>query len=512
MWSFFYSTGFLAVAFGLTFWFFYRDAGKARLFNFLILGGLAAYLTSVVFVEANIGQKLWALFRDLVVLGVLAQIFGFLKKYTFLFFGTVLLAVGGWYFYYKNVMKNTFVTEKVEVFDASIPLDSEGELLVEIENGKGASDLQSITSQFGLQLTPAFQPEKANQTDLDDYFLVNIPESQTANMSAIEAALLESGDVDWVEENEIIQIDPRDQINTTTVATKKYPLNDPGISKLWGFDKMEVDKLYEIIRTSGIKPQRKALIAILDTGVDGGHEDLKDNYRSLKTEYDNDPVGHGTHCAGIAGAVSNNGLGIASFSPANQFVQITSIKVLNAGGRGTQQTIINGIIEAADAGADVISMSLGGRSTRLSQKAYEDAVRYANKAGAIVVVAAGNSNDNAKFFSPANVPGVIAVSAVDTLLKRAGFSNHVEDVKMGVAAPGVQIYSTTPSNNYASFNGTSMATPYVSGLVGVIKSINPKLDTKQTFDLLETTGGSTNDVRKTGKLIQPAAAIEELVD
>ncbi len=513
MFSFLYSTGFLITALGLVFWFFYRDSAKARILNFLILGGLATYLFSVVFAGADTGQKLWALFRDLIVLGLIAQVFNFLKKYPFVFFGTLILTLGGWFFYYKNIMKATFQpTAVIENFDAGVPLDENGELLIELKNGKDITALQSLAEKYDLNFQAAFQPKMADQTDLDDYFLINIPGQNTENLKEIEAALLKSGALDWLEENEIINLDPTESGASSSKSTRTYPVNDPGIARLWGFDKMEVDKLYKLIRQSGIKPQRKALIAILDTGVEGAHEDLKDNYFSLKKEYDNDPVGHGTHCAGIAGAVSNNGIGIASFSPDNQFVNITSIKVLNAGGRGTQQSIMKGIIEAADAGADVISMSLGGRSTRLSQKAYEDAVKYANKAGAVVVVAAGNSNDNAKYFSPANVPGVITVSAVDTLLNRAGFSNYVEDMKMGVAAPGVQIYSTTPGNNYAALNGTSMATPYVSGLVGIFKSINPKLDTKQVFKLLETTGGSTRDTPKTGKLIQPAAAIEELVD
>lgn len=259
---------------------------------------------------------------------------------------------------------------------------------------------------------------------------------------------------------------------------------------------------------ANIKPQKRALIAILDTGVEGGHEDLVGNYQSTENRYDNDPIGHGTHCAGIAAAVSNNNIGIASLSPDNRFVQVTSIKVLNASGMGTQGKIIKGITQAADLGADVISLSLGGLSTKFRQKAYEKAVKYANKAGAIVVVAAGNSNANAKRYSPANTPGVISVAAVDTMLNRAHFSNTVQDLKMGVSAPGVKVYSTIPGNKYTYFNGTSMATPYVSGLIGVMKSIHPKLTTKQAYEILDKTGLKTNETAKTGKFIQPAAAID----
>jgi len=271
---------------------------------------------------------------------------------------------------------------------------------------------------------------------------------------------------------------------------------------------MGIDQLYKSIKEAKIQPQRKATIAILDTGVDAKHEDLAGNYKSIRTKYDKDTQGHGTHCAGIAGAVSNNAIGVASFSQNNDFVQITSIPVLNNFGMGTQKSIVNGIIEAADNKVDVISMSLGGRSNPTKQKAYEQAIKYANDAGAIVIVAAGNSNDNAKNYAPANVKGVIAVSAVDEQLKRATFSNYVSDLAMGVAAPGVNIYSTFPKNEYKSLNGTSMATPYVSGFVGVMKSINPTLTTAEVYKILQSSGIGTNTTSETGRLIQPGDAVK----
>ncbi|HEB61709.1 MAG TPA: subtilisin, partial [Bacteroidetes bacterium] len=227
---------------------------------------------------------------------------------------------------------------------------------------------------------------------------------------------------------------------------------------------------------------------------------------------DNDPQSHGTHCAGIAAAVSNNGKGIASFSKNNEFVQVTSIRVLSSFGGGTQRGIIDGMIEAADKGVDVISMSLGGRSNASRQKAYSKAVKYCNDKGAIVVVAAGNSNMDAKDYSPANARGVITVSAVDSDLNRAVFSNYIQNVKMGVAAPGVGIYSTIPDNKYAAYNGTSMATPYVAGLLGLMKSIYPKLTTKEAYKILKSTGMDTKNTKETGKLIQPEAAVKELLD
>ena len=128
------------------------------------------------------------------------------------------------------------------------------------------------------------------------------------------------------------------------------------------------------------------------------------------------------------------------------------------------------------------------------------------------MVAAGNSNKDARNYSPANLDGVITVSAIDQDLNRATFSNFVTHLKMGVAAPGVAIYSTIPDNKYATFNGTSMATPYVEGLVGVLNSIQPDLTTKQVYNILNESGKATKATKETGRLIQPAKAIELVID
>jgi len=260
-----------------------------------------------------------------------------------------------------------------------------------------------------------------------------------------------------------------------------------------------------------IKPQKKAIIAILDTGVDAEHEDIKANFKSIENTSNTDPMSHGTHCAGIAGAVSNNGVGVASYSRNNQYTQISSVRVLNKNGMGTQQGIIKGILTAADRKADVISLSLGGPSNRSRQRAYEKAIKYANKKHAIVVVAAGNSNRNAKNYCPANTPGVICVSAVDKELNRAVFSNYIQDMEMGIAAPGVNIYSSVPGNKYATFSGTSMATPYVAGLLGLMKSIQPQLSTTEAYNLLNNNGKNTKNTKMTGNFIQPFEVINAMM-
>lgn len=526
MLSLIYPISFFVSLSGLIFWFYYsQDSEKSSLMSKAFLGGFFVYLFSLAFADGELSYKLMILFRDLMVLGLVSQFFSFFKTYKALFFALLILLYGGFLFKGFDYMSNTFPQELTEVNEVTkteteeeivLPVSTlaeQGELLIEVKEQHQIEELDAILKAYNLTASRAFYPQNESITDLDDYYLVDIPKDKLNEIKAIESAFQSSGLIDWIEENEQIMIDPMES-KAIEIARKSpektYKINDPGLANLWGFEKMKVDELYPLIQQLKVKPQRKANIFILDTGVDAKHEDLKDNYVSVKSKYDNDPAGHGTHCAGIAAAVSNNGKGIASFSKNNEFVQVSSIKVLASFGGGTQNGIIKGMLEAADKGADVISMSLGGRSNRSRQKAYEKAVAYCNKAGAIVVVAAGNSSMNAKDYAPANTPGVITVSAIDTLMNKAHFSNTVQDLKMGIAAPGVKIYSTIPDNKYAFFNGTSMATPQVAGLLGLMKSIRPDISTREAYDILNKTGIETGSTKETGKFIQPADVIKQM--
>ncbi|HFA51469.1 MAG TPA: subtilisin [Bacteroidetes bacterium] len=513
-----YPISFIISLAALSGWFFFRDReDKGNLFRKIFFGSFILYGASWFLNDGAMSYKMMALGREMLILATVPLFLSFFRKSNLVYMALLFAVLGALkYFYFEN-LKNTFPQKKETISEtyitppANIDLDKNGELLVEILDGHQLNEIQKLLDKYGLSAKRAFYPKDKNATDLDDYFLLNIPAKNENNLGEIITALQKNNLIEWVEMNEQYALSPLESVPQRRLPklNKKYGLNDPGLENLWGFEEMHISDLYDILQKN--KPQKKALIAILDTGIDAGHEDIKANFKSLKSDYDSDAAGHGTHCAGIAAAVSNNNVGVASFSQNNDYVQVTSIKVLTGGGFGTQKMIIDGILEAADAGADVLSLSLGGPSNDSRQRAYKKAVAYANKKGAIVVVAAGNSNRNAKEFAPANTPGVITVSAVDTLLNRASFSNIVADMKMGVAAPGVNIYSTFPGGQYRSLNGTSMATPYVAGLLGLMKSLQPKLTTKQAFDILNKTGRDTGNTRETGKLIQPGGAVRELV-
>jgi len=495
----------------LVLWFAVKENSKwVGTLKILFLLAFLSYLISTFFLDTAMDVKAGLLARDLLIMGGAGAIFALLKRrkplFWFAFAGLAIFLVS----YHFN---DRFEVKSTPASAEALTLDSEGELLIELSANHQIAELEAVLQKYQLTARRAFEPQRTEETDLDDYYVVNVPDDRINELSAIKTALSNTGLLDGLEENEQIQLDPmEEQRIEIPIDVEKYGLNDPGVKNLWGFEAMQMNQLYDYIRKNKVKPKKKARIAILDTGIDAQHEDIKDKYVSTRSKYDNDPRAHGTHCAGIAAAVSNNELGIASFAPDNSFVEVTSIKVLSSYGIGTQKGIINGMIEAADSGVDVISMSLGGRSNDARQRAYAKAVAYCNKAGAIVVVAAGNSNTNAKDYAPANTPGVITVSAIDENINRARFSNFISDLDMGIAAPGVNIYSTVPDSKYASFSGTSMATPYVAGLVGMLKSLNPKLKTKEVYSILKRTGKRTKDTELTGNLIQPGKAVKMLVE
>ena len=373
-----YPLSFLAAVISLSLWFYFqKNRGLSLLLRAVFFTALAVYLVSVVLHAGAWSAKWSLLFRDLAIMAVAPSLLSILRNRSWLFFAMlgagILSMIFGW---------NRF-SQKLT---ASVP-EGEWELLLELKEGSELDRLNELTKQYGLHYERAFFPGKPSNTDLDDFYLVEIPQAKEDQMAAISAAFLKNAAVDDVEKNDLVQVAPITELPARKNPSKEYGINDPGIQYLWGFDQMNVAGLYSLYRETKAKPVKKPLIAILDTGVDGTHEDLKANFRSTNGKYNKDKVGHGTHCAGIAASVSNNSLGIASFSPGAGFLTVTSIKVLNDYGAGTQAGIIKGMIEAADLGADVISMSLGGRSDDSKQNAYQKAVEYANKAGAIVVVA-----------------------------------------------------------------------------------------------------------------------------
>lgn len=499
------------VAILLSLWFWRRNLKDANIWMLATYAGVAAMAwtdySTVSAAGGAMNEALPSIVRDFLLLGMVGFVQSLAVNKRMPIWLAIVLTLGIFaaaYFLEFEKPGSAGITPTEQVItlnEGDQKVDPKGELLVQVTHGDNG--LKAMALQMGWTVKPAFAPKFADITELDDYYVVDVNDVAKA-----EYALSRQPYVIYFEPNEIIEVEPL--ISSDAEVLKRNPslsINDPETSQQWVMQVMNMNAYYDLLAKQ--TPVKQAKIAILDTGVDGNHEDLQDNYFSIEKNYDNDPMGHGTHCAGIAAGVTNNGIGIGSLagSGSQPFVEVTSIKVLSAGGMGTQKTIIAGIIEAADEGADVISLSLGGPSNSSRQKAYSQAVKYAINQGAIVVSAAGNSNRDAKDYSPANATGMITVAAIDENLNRAVFSNSVDNVKLGIAAPGVAIYSTTPDNNYKVFSGTSMATPFVAGLLGVMRSVNPDLSAADAYKILKKTGVDSGDTKMTGKVVQPEAAL-----
>lgn len=508
MLSLLYPISYLLSLTGLILWFYFKDnRSVSRNMSALFLLSFLVYLFSLAFTEASLSYKLLILFRDMLILGVVSQLFNYLKPNAMVLLVAAVVIYGLIQFVGFNMLYNTFPEYTPSITETN----KDFELLVETKDGTIPSAYERLINKYGLVIEPAFAVGDHSLSRLDEFLTIGIPDDAENKTGEIIRELKRISGTEYIEYNEVVQLELRPGEASPPVVQAAH-VNDPFTGRQWGWDAIQGDRLHDILTSSGVKPVRRASIAILDSGVDALHEDLRAQFQSNGPANDTDPLGHGTHCAGIAAAVSNNGLGVASLIPDASYVMVTSIKVMNASGIGSERTIIQGIIKAADAGADVISMSLGSISSDSRQKAYEEAVRYANAKGAIVIAAAGNSSQNAKNYSPANARGLITVAALGTDERKAPFSNIVKDLSYGISAPGVKILSTYPNQQYKELDGTSMATPMVAGLVGLMKAFRPELTTQEVHEILYETGKSLPDGEATGRMIQSADAIERVLD
>ncbi len=252
--------------------------------------------------------------------------------------------------------------------------------------------------------------------------------------------------------------------------------DDPYFASQWGMTRIQAPEAWDTA-TGVTASGQKMKIAVLDTGIDQDHEDLKAkivaNRNFTRSRTVDDKYGHGTHVAGIAAAVTNNAKGVAGVG---YNADLMNVKVLGDNGTGFTSWVASGITWAADNGARVINLSLGSTS---SSTTLQNAVSYASNKGVVIVAAAGNSNTSAMFYPAAYEP-VIAVAATNAADGKASFSNYGDWVD--IAAPGVDIYSTMPNHkntigprDYGSLSGTSMASPHVAGVAALVAAKYPEL-------------------------------------
>jgi subtilisin family serine protease len=302
--------------------------------------------------------------------------------------------------------------------------------------------------------------------------------------------------------------------------------NDPMFKSQWGLkdsSNTSIDAPQAWARTTG---SSTTIVAVLDTGIDLANPEFagrlwtnpdssgSDGYPGdvhgwnfLSNTADiQDDNGHGTHVAGILAATGDNGIGVAGV---DWNAQIMPLKVLDSSGTGTDAAIVGAINFAVHHGARVINASWGGGPP---SPAVASAISYAGSQGVVFVTAAGNSgtNDDVTPFYPASyrLPNEIAVAAINQVGGLASFSNFGAKT-VALAAPGVNIVSTVPGG-YAYESGTSMATPYVSGVVALVASLYPSDTAAQLVQqVLSTTKplASLAGKTSTGGMVDAARAV-----
>lgn len=347
---------------------------------------------------------------------------------------------------------------------------------------EGASSAQAVKGELIVK----FKGEQGRQALLQKLGLRTVKQVskigavvvKTASPDTALAALKANPEVLYAEPNYIARlVNPKDAENAPDLEGA-LQVNDPMAKKQWAIKKIDAPGAWAVTRG-----QSEVKLAIVDTGIDYRHPDLAGRVDKGRDFINNDDDAmddnmHGTHCAGIAAASTNNGIGIAGLAPE---VSLLAVKVLAGSGSGSYEGVANGIIYAADRGSHVISLSLGGPA---GSKVIEEAVAYARGKGALVLAAMGNEMTSAPSY-PAAAPGVMAVGATTWLDWKAIYSNT--GAHISVAAPGSGILSTVPGGGYHKTSGTSMATPYVAGLAALVKSKYPDFTADQIRQKIEAT-------------------------
>jgi subtilisin family serine protease len=379
------------------------------------------------------------------------------------------------------------------------------EILVRFKPGTSLSEIRGVAAAHNDRLADEIEsvPGLAVIDDLDN-----------ENVQKLVSEYSTLSDVSYAEPNITIKLDPiqKDEAypNDGVLHTSyiRGAPNDPLFSSQWALfngggdgakERADLDAIEAWKTTKG---SEDVVVAVLDSGVDYTHEDLVNNMwirpSNIPEYHDNelgtindingfnaddkqaDPMddnGHGTHCAGIIGAEGDNGIGVSGI---NQHVKIMPLKFLGRMGNGSTAAAIeaiNYVVDRKQHGVNVriISASWGSNS---NSKALEDAIRAAGDAGILFVAAAGNdgSNNDRWPHYPSNysLPNLISVAALDNSDSLASFSNFGTK-SVQIAAPGKGILSTWLGDEYREASGTSMATPYVSGIAALVIASEPSI-------------------------------------
>ncbi len=330
-----------------------------------------------------------------------------------------------------------------------------GEIAVDLRDDVSDADVAELDAHYGVDL----RPNSVWSTTHDKLDVVDVDPAREA---AVIAALSR---------------DPRvEHVEPMGVYRETFVPNDPlYATKQWHLKRVGAETAWSYACGQGVT------VAVVDTGIacfdkgpftrgtdlagtrcEGGWNFVNDTREAA------DDQGHGTHVAGTIAQTTNNGMGAAGLA---YCASLMPVKVLNKQGFGSTANVAEGVRYAADNGAQIINLSLGGP---LKSGILKDAVEHAIARGVLVVAAAGNSGKKVGY--PAAYPGVVAVSATDATDKIAPFSSRGPE--LSIAAPGVAVTQQTICDGgqnkceiFGTFNGTSMASPHVAGVAALIESL-----------------------------------------
>lgn len=390
------------------------------------------------------------------------------------------------------------------------PTFIEGEVMVKTKGSLFKTDQQSLLESLGASVKERFEfPSSIFKSFEGEVLRLQLPDGLSTKEAL--AKLADDPRVEYAVPNELTYLD---EVESSPVDGSGQELDAPPNgrkpddldSKLWGLhnrgqnggtEDADIDAPEAWATTTG---SENVLIAVIDTGVDYNHPDLKANMWTNPGEIpgdgiDNDGNGviddvhgynafadtgnpmdahsHGTHCAGTIAAKGNNGLGITGVA---WDAKIMAVKIFDDSGRTSSDAILRGILYASKNGARITSNSWGGGgANQLIKDAFESSPAFH-------VMAAGNDgrnvDRNANYPSGYDIPNSIAVAATDRNDRLAGFSNYgAKEVDLG--APGVDTYSTIPNGRYGNKSGTSMATPHVSGAAALLVAAEPGISNEE---------------------------------
>lgn len=408
----------------------------------------------------------------------------------FTIFAVVLLAV--------FFSRSNFLSSEQPIFPPGVRYVQD-EIIIKYKNGQSPEELKFQGKQtdrekllLSLAQVGALSQKKLYQDEaggLGSYYILTL--KYKSNIPEVYESLKKIPEIDTSTPNYILRI-------------QDVP-NDPYFPQMWNLKKNNLENAWNTTHTNGV------LVGVIDTGTDYNHEDLRGIVVKGRNfvNNNNDPMddqGHGTHVAGILGAVTNNSLGVSGVSWG---AKILSLKACDSEGNCKTSDVSRAIKYAVERGVKFINISIAGPGS--CRGTYSDVLQYAKEKGAVIISAAGNgqngTGDGVSVDSqiPASCNNVLAVGSITAKDNSSSFSNYGSKVR--VSAPGGQspcdmsscILSTSLGNKYSLRSGTSMAAPQVTGLAALIFSNNPSLDSEKVISCIIRGA----DIIKTRKPVGP---------